>query len=92
MKNNNTLILEQPLDLMKRRGDWFQKVMKKNSLKAYLQAGKDANYIVKKDDIEFQINDDETGDIVMNGMVLNANLWLCVFNKKYWVDPFPIEA
>ena len=92
MKNNDAVALEKPLELMKKRGDWFQKVFKDKSLKAYLQAGKDANYIVKKDDLEFQINDDETGDIVMNGMRLNAAHWLCVFNKKYWVDPFSIEA
>ena len=73
---------------MRKRDAWFQKVFKKNSLKQYLDAGKAAGYIVKKDDMEFQINDDETGEIVMNGMVLNAAYWIVVFNKAYWVEPF----
>jgi len=92
METKNTVTLQTPLELMRKRGEWFQKVLKKNSLKSYLQAGKDAGYIVKKDDMEFQINDDETGEIVMNGMVLNAAFWLVVFNKAYWQDPTPLEA
>lgn len=92
METKNTVTLQTPLELMRKRGTWFQKVLKKNSLKSYLQAGKDAGYIVKKDDMEFQINDDETGEIVMNGMVLNAAHWLVVFNKAYWQDPTPLEA
>jgi len=82
-----TMKLQTPLELMRKRGDWFQKVMKKGSLKSYLDAGKAAGYIVKKDNMEFQINDDETGEIVMNGLCLNAAFWLVVFSKKYWVEP-----
>lgn len=92
MEQSESIKLQQPLELMRQRGQWFQKVLKKGSLKSYLDAGKDAGYIVKKDDLEFQINDDVTGDIVMNGMVLNAAFWLVIFNKEYWVDPTPLEA
>jgi hypothetical protein len=92
METKNTVTLQTPLELMRKRKSWFQKVMKKGSLKSYLQAGKDAGYIVKKDDMVFQINDDETGEIVMNGMVLNAAYWIVVFNKAYWQEPFPIQA
>lgn len=84
--------LQQPLELMRKKGTWFQKMMKKGSLKQYLDAGKECGYIVKKDDLEFQINDDETGDIVMNGICMNPHYWLVVFNKTYWVDPTPLEA
>jgi hypothetical protein len=77
---------------MKRRGDWFQKVFKNDSLKPYIKEARKVKYIVKKDDIEFQINDDETGDIVMNGMRLNAAFWLVVLSKKYWVEDHPLEA
>jgi len=91
METKTEVKLQKPLELMRKRGDWFQKVFKKSSLKSYLDAGKAAGYIVKKDDIEFQINDDETGEIVMNGMVLNAAHWLVVFNKAYWQDPNPIN-
>jgi hypothetical protein len=90
MKNQDVK-LETPLELMRKKDLWFQKVMKKGSLKSYLDAGKDCGYIVFKDDIEFQINDNETGDIVMNGMVLNAAHWLVVFSKNYWEDPNPIN-
>ncbi len=83
--------LETPLELMRKKSQWFQKVMKEKSLKSYLDAAKECGYIVKKDDMEFQINDDETGEIVMNGMVLNAAFWLCVFSKKYWIDEFQEE-
>jgi hypothetical protein len=88
MKNNNTLQLEQPLDLMKRKGEWFQKVLKNSTMKSYIKEARRVKYIVKKDDLELQVNDDETGDIVMNGICLNAAFWLCIFSKKYWVDNY----
>jgi hypothetical protein len=87
METKNEIKLQTPLELMRKRGEWFQKVFKKNSLKQYLDAGKAAGYIVKKDNMSFQINDDETGEIVMNGMCLNAAFWLVVLSKKYWVEP-----
>jgi len=81
------LKLQTPLELLEKKTEWFQKVLKNKSVAEHLKEAKRVKYLVKKDDLEFQIHDDVTGDIVMNGMRLNAAFWITVFSKKYWVEP-----
>lgn len=91
MKNNEALKLEKPLELMRKKGQWFQKMMKKNSVRSYIQAGKDCGYLVYKDDLEFRVNDDKTGELVMSGFRANSfdwfYNWFVLLSKKYWADP-----
>jgi hypothetical protein len=88
MNIKEDLKLEDPMELMRKKGEWFQKVLKNKTVAEYLKEARRVKYLVKKDDLEFQVHDDETGDIVMNGMRLNAAFWLTVFSKKYWVDDY----
>jgi len=88
MKNESTLKLEEPLELMRKKGAWFQKVATNKSVKDHIKEARRVKYIVFKDNMEFKVNDDETGDIVMTGIVLNAAFWLVIFSKKYWQDPY----
>jgi hypothetical protein len=81
------LKLQTPLELLGKKTEWFQRVLKNKSVAEHLKEAKRVKYLVKKDDLEFQIHDDVTGDIVMNGMRLNAAFWITVFSKKYWVEP-----
>jgi hypothetical protein len=81
------LKLQTPLELLGKKTEWFQKVLKNKSVAEHLKEAKRVKYLVKKDDLEFQVHDDVTGDIVMNGMRLNAAFWITVFSKKYWVEP-----
>jgi len=81
------LKLQTPLELLRERNQWFQKVLKNKSVAVHLKEAKRVKYLVRKDDISFQINDDETGDIVMSGIKLNAAFWVVVLSKKYWVEP-----
>ena len=92
MKNKNTPKLETPLELLKRKNDWFQKVMKNETVKDYLKEAKRVGYIVTKDEgLSFDVNDDETGEIVFCGVVLNAAFHVVMFNRKYWLDSYAIE-
>jgi len=84
---NTKLKLQTPLELLAKKTEWFQRVLKNKSVAEHLKEAKRVKYLVKKDDLEFQIHDDVTGDIVMNGMRLNAAFWVTVFSKKYWVEP-----
>jgi hypothetical protein len=88
MKNKNNVKLETSLELLRRKGDWFQKVMKIATVKDYLKEAKRVKYIVTKNEgLSFDVNDDETGDIVFCGVYLNAAFAVVMFSKKYWVEP-----
>ena len=92
MKNKNTVKLETSLELLKRKDAWFQKVMKNKTVKDYLKEAKKVGYIVTKDEgLSFDVNDNETGDIVFCGVCLNAAFHVVMFNRKYWLDSYAIE-
>ena len=92
MKNKNTPKLETSLELLKRKNAWFQKVMKNATVKDYLKEAKKVGYIITKDEgLSFDVNDDETGEIVFCGVVLNAAFYVVMFNRKYWLDSYAIE-
>jgi hypothetical protein len=87
MKNKNTPKLETSLELLRRKNDWFQKVLSNKAVKDYLKEAKRVGYIITKNEgLSFDVNDDENGDIVFCGVVLNAAFNIVMFNKKYWVD------
>jgi len=89
---NKELKLETSLELLKRKNDWFQKVMKNKTVKDYLKEAKKVGYIITKDEgLSFDVNDDETGEIVFCGVVLNAAFYVVMFNRKYWLDSYAIE-
>lgn len=92
MKNKNNVKLETSLELLRRKNDWFQKVMKNKTVKEYLKEAKRVGYIVTEDKgLSFDVNDDETGEIVFCGVCLNAAFHIVVFNRKYWLDSYAIE-
>jgi hypothetical protein len=92
MKNKNNVKLETSLELLRRKNDWFQKVMKNATVKGYLKEAKKVGYIVTKEgDFSFDVNDDETGEIVFCGVALNAAFNVVMFNRKYWVDEIQNE-
>lgn len=86
MTTKEELKIEEPLELMRRKGDWFQKVLQNKTMADYIKEARRVKYLVKKDNMQFQVNDDETGEIVMSGICLNAAFWLCIFSNKYWVN------
>ena len=83
MKNKNILTLERHL----KSGEGFIKLMKPSKVTEYLKEAKRVKYIVKKDDMSFFVNDDETGELVFNGIKMNRSLYACTFSKKYWEEP-----
>lgn len=88
-KEETTLKLETPLDLLRKKNDWFQKVLKAKTVKEYLKEAKRVNYIVTEEkNFSFDVNDDETGEMVFCGVCLNAAFYVVMFSKKYWVDDF----
>jgi len=92
MENKNNVKLETSLELLKRKNDWFQKVMKNKTVKGYLKEARRVGYIVTKDEgLSFDVNDNETGEIVFCGVVLNAAFHVVMFNRKYWLDSYSIE-
>jgi len=83
MKNKNTLVLERHL----KRGDGFVKLINPENVKAYLKEARRVNYLIEKDDMSFYVNDDETGELVFNGIRVNRSFYACTFSKKYWEEP-----
>lgn len=82
----NTVKLETALELMKKKGQWFQRVFSNDGIKRYLKEARAVKYLVKKDDLCFEVNCNETGDLVFSGIKMNPHIWLCQFSTKYWVN------
>jgi hypothetical protein len=89
---NTELKLETSTDLLRRKNGWFQKVLKEKTVKQYLKEAKRVKYIVTEEkNFSFDVNDDETGEIVFCGVCLNAAFYVVMFNKKYWQDEIQEE-
>jgi len=80
------LVLERHLN----KDQGFMKIAKSDVVKDHLKEAKRVKYIVEKDDMSFYVNDDETGELVMKGIMVGRNIYAITFNNQYWQDPVPL--
>ena len=73
------------------RKDSFVKLVKPKLVAADIKEAKRVGYLIEKDDMSFYINDDETGELVMMGILVNRSFYACTLSKKYWQEP-PIRV
>ena len=67
----------------------FTKLMAPAAVQEYLKEAKKVGYIVTKDDMSFQVVDDEneTDDLVFKGIRMNRTFYAVTFNELYWQCP-----
>ena len=83
MKIKNTLTLVRNL----KKGEGFTRLISPAKVALDIKEAKRVGYLVEKDDMSFYINDDETGELVMNGIRVNRSFYACAFNRLYWEEP-----
>ena len=89
MKNKNTVELKKNIP----GPDRFLKLVSPEYIKELLKEAKRVGYLITKDEISFKVHDDETGDIVFDGIRINRNSYAVHFSKLYWVEPeIPVGA
>jgi hypothetical protein len=79
------------LERLFKKGDCFTKIGKVPVVKDYIKEAKRVQYIIEQDDMGFYINDDQSGDLVMSGIMVNHGLYAISFSKNYWQEP-PYEV
>jgi hypothetical protein len=83
MKNKNNTPLKRHL----KKGDGFVRLISPVKVEGDIKEAKRVGYLVERDDMSFYINDDETGELVMNGIRVNRSFYACIFSKRYWEEP-----
>ena len=89
MKNKTSVELKQIIP----GKDRFLKLCSKEFIKDLLKEAKRVGYLIMKDEISFKVHDDETGDIVFDGIMIRPGTYAVHFSKLYWVEPeVPVGA